>query len=197
MTDIKLYLGDCLEIMRTMKADAIITDPPYDWDHVFNPFIPDFIKATSGNIIAFCKPDNQYFGADEYLFWTKTPSTKNYSRNCGRFVEMILVKRSSAVFNQLHWSQMTGVYDDRLIYPPVHPHEKPVTLIERLIRIYTNPGDTILDPFMGSGTTGVACVQTGRNFIGIEISEEYFKIAERRIHDAQQQPSLLDTPKEG
>ena len=55
---------------------------------------------------------------------------------------------------------------------------------------YTHEGDTILDPFMGSGTTGVACVQTGRNFIGIEIDEGYFKIAEKRIRDAQQQMRL-------
>lgn len=50
---------------------------------------------------------------------------------------------------------------------------------------------TILDPFMGSGTTGVACVQTGRNFIGCEIDPGYFKIAEKRIHDAQQQMRLF------
>ncbi len=63
--------------------------------------------------------------------------------------------------------------------------------MKKLITDFTDPGDTILDPFMGSGTTGVACIQTGRNFIGIEIDGDYFKIAERRIHDAAQQPSLL------
>ena len=68
-----------------------------------------------------------------------------------------------------------------------HPTQKPVALYEYLIRTYTNKGDTVLDLAMGSGTTGVACVQTGRNFIGIEISEQYFEIAEKRIHDAQQQ----------
>ena len=55
----------------------------------------------------------------------------------------------------------------------------------------TQPGDTILDPFMGSGTTGVACVKTGRNFIGIEIDEGYFAIAEKRIKEAQMQPRLM------
>ena len=73
-----------------------------------------------------------------------------------------------------------------------HPTQKPLELMEWVILNYTNPGDTILDPFMGSGTTGVACVQTGRNFIGIEICEEYFRIAEKRIKSAQQQPSLLE-----
>jgi site-specific DNA-methyltransferase (adenine-specific) len=63
--------------------------------------------------------------------------------------------------------------------------------MRHLIVNFTNPNDTILDPFMGSGTTGVACVQTGRNFIGIEIDSDYFKIAERRIKEAQMQPRLL------
>lgn len=67
-----------------------------------------------------------------------------------------------------------------------HPTQKPVALIEYLIRTYTNKGETILDFTMGSGTTGVACVRTGRDFIGIELDEEYFKIAEKRIHNADE-----------
>jgi site-specific DNA-methyltransferase (adenine-specific) len=59
-----------------------------------------------------------------------------------------------------------------------------------IIEKFTNEGDTILDPFMGSGSTGIACVQTGRNFIGIEIDPTYFAIAERRIAEAQMQPRL-------
>lgn len=72
----------------------------------------------------------------------------------------------------------------------VHPTQKPVALYEYLIRTYTNEGDTVLDICAGSGTTGVACVQTGRNFIGIEIDPTYFAIAEKRIKDAQQQMRL-------
>jgi len=71
-----------------------------------------------------------------------------------------------------------------------HITPKPVELIENIIRHSSNEGYTILDPFMGSGTTGVACVQTGRNFIGIEIDEGYFKIAEKRIKDAEMQMRL-------
>lgn len=69
----------------------------------------------------------------------------------------------------------------------VHPMQKPVELYEYLIKTYTNEGDTVLDIAMGSGTTGVACVQTGRNFIGIEIEPKYFEIAEKRIAEAQLQ----------
>lgn len=77
------------------------------------------------------------------------------------------------------------------IKPNGHPAEKPLDLVKWLIEISTKSGDLILDPFMGSGTTGVACVQTGRNFIGIEIDEHYFNVARRRIEQAQQQMRLL------
>lgn len=64
----------------------------------------------------------------------------------------------------------------------LHPTQKPVALMEYLIKTYTNEGDTVLDFTMGSGTTGVACMKTNRKFIGIELDEEYFKIAEARIN---------------
>ena len=64
-----------------------------------------------------------------------------------------------------------------------HPTQKPLALIERIVKVFSNEGGLILDAFMGSGTTGVACKKLGRNFIGIEISPEYFKIAERRINN--------------
>jgi len=73
----------------------------------------------------------------------------------------------------------------RVTHGQVHPTQKPVPLMEYLIKTYTHPGDTVLDFTMGSGTTGVACVNTGRKFIGIELDPEYFAIAERRIAEAQ------------
>lgn len=66
----------------------------------------------------------------------------------------------------------------------MHPTQKPVALLEWLIKTYSNEGDTMLDNTMGSGSTGVACVNTERDFIGIELNEEYFKIAEKRINAA-------------
>jgi DNA modification methylase len=68
-----------------------------------------------------------------------------------------------------------------------HPTQKPEEVMARLAEMLSPEGATVLDPFMGSGTTGVACVQTGRNFIGIEIDPTYFAIAERRIEEARQQ----------
>ena len=71
----------------------------------------------------------------------------------------------------------------------LHPTQKPVALLEYLVKTYTNPGQLVLDNTMGSGSTGVACVNTGRDFIGIELDEGYFRIAERRIADAQRDKS--------
>ena len=74
---------------------------------------------------------------------------------------------------------------DRVTHGQVHPTQKPVALMEYLIKTYTNEGETVLDNYMGSGTTGVACVNTNRNFIGIELDQGYFDIACKRIKDAQ------------
>lgn len=72
-----------------------------------------------------------------------------------------------------------------------HPSQKPIALIVELIERYTKPGQTVIDMFMGSGTTGVACAQTGRRFIGIEIDPTYFAIAEKRITEAYAQERLF------
>jgi DNA modification methylase len=72
-----------------------------------------------------------------------------------------------------------------------HPCQVPVALMKRIINLTTNEGDTIFDPFMGSGTTGIACMELGRNFIGCEIDPIYFAIAEKRIYEASLQPHLF------
>jgi site-specific DNA-methyltransferase (adenine-specific) len=77
-------------------------------------------------------------------------------------------------------------------HKPLHPTQKPVALMEYLIRTYTNPGELVLDNTMGSGTTGVACMNTGRRFYGIERDENYFAICKERIAAAYQQS--LTTP---
>ena len=79
---------------------------------------------------------------------------------------------------------ITLIEFDKVRKGALHPTQKPVPLLEYLIRTYTNEGETVLDFTMGSGSTGVACVNTNRNFIGIELDENYFKIAENRIKQA-------------
>lgn len=108
-------------------------------------------------------------------------------------------KRNSEVLNNNNYSDFTVVEasKDGLKYPKsiisfsrphpsiaVHPTQKPVDLLQYLIKTYTNEGDTVLDNCMGSGSTGVAAKILNRNFIGIELEEKYFKIAEERINNA-------------
>ena len=81
--------------------------------------------------------------------------------------------------NVLHYKSVRGKKSGRL-----HPTQKPTDLLECLIKTYTNEGETVLDNVMGSGSTGVACVNTGRKFIGIEKDEKYFQIARERIGEA-------------
>jgi DNA modification methylase len=181
MTLTNLYHCDAWQFIESMpdkSVDCIITDPLYGCD--LN--MEELRRICRGNIIVFCSPENQFFKPDEFMFWVKTVSTKNYSKHVGRFVEMILILRGGA-FNVLHWSQMTGIYDDRLIYPPVHPFEKPLSLIERLVRIYSNPGDTVLDPFMGSGSTIKACINLGRHAIGCERDKKTFESISQSISE--------------
>ena len=80
---------------------------------------------------------------------------------------------------------------------PVHPTQKPIALMEYLTKTYTNPGELVLDNTMGSGTTGVACVNTGRQFVGIERDETYFKIAQERIESAKSQKPVDTAPQSG
>ena len=77
-----------------------------------------------------------------------------------------------------------------------HPTQKPVALMEYLIKTYTNKGETVLDNCMGSGSTGVACLNTNRNFIGIELDDKYFEIAKKRIERHMRQISMFDLVKE-
>jgi site-specific DNA-methyltransferase (adenine-specific) len=74
----------------------------------------------------------------------------------------------------------------------LHPTQKPVALMEYLIKTYTNEGDTVLDPFLGSGTTAVACERMGRNCVGIEISEEYCNIARKRVQEEKDKMGLFN-----
>lgn len=95
-------------------------------------------------------------------------------------------KRSSAPYIQEWTNWPRDVLEIKSEGKTVHPTQKPVALMEYLIKTYTNEGETVLDFTMGSGTTGVACLNTNRNFIGIELDPEYSKIAEKRIEEANE-----------
>ena len=101
-------------------------------------------------------------------------------------------KKINAVFNlDENSSFKSNVFEYKRAYNGFHPTEKPVPLLEDLIKTYTNEEDTVLDFTMGSGSTGVACVNTNRNFIGIELEPKYYEIAEQRIKEAKAQRRLI------
>ena len=203
---VELYCGDCLEIMKTMldkSVDAVITDPPYGIGGViggnnladvkYESFDWDDKPATAEQIIELRRiSNNQVIFGGNYFVLPPSSSWIVWDKlNSGNFADCELAwtshKKAVRKFTYM-WNGMIKQKPEKRF----HPTQKPLALMKWVLENYTNPNDTILDPFMGSGTTGVACVQTGRNFIGIEIDPTYFAIAEKRIKDAQAQPLLLE-----
>lgn len=127
------------------------------------------------------------------LIWHKTnPMPRNRDRRYVVDIEMFswYVKPGS----KWTFNRQNTTYDGSVLsYPSesgggfkrYHPCQKNVKMLEELLQRHSNPGDIVFDPFMGGGSTGVACVNTGRNFIGIELDKDYFKAAEERIIRAQ------------
>ena len=202
---VQLYLGDCLQVMKSMpdkSVDAIITDPPYG--------IADIWKggASHGWGVASLatpkrnewdvRPAKEYFDeilriANKVIIWGGNYFELPISR--GWLVWSKPERNftlSEAELARTNISMPIRVIDyHRSDSGREHPTQKPVGVMKFSIEKAKLPeGATVLDPFMGSGTTGVACVQTGRNFIGIEIDPTYFAIAERRIAEAQLQERL-------
>ena len=120
------------------------------------------------------------FRLHNILIWKKSNCTPNrwYMKNC-EFI-LFLYKGKAKVINNKGTSHFFE-YKNKNGRDKLHPTEKPVDLIKELILNSSNENDLVLDCFMGSGSTGVACIETNRKFFGIEIEEEYFKIAEKRM----------------
>jgi len=169
---IVMHFGDSAEFLLELadkSVDAIITDPPYDFNEVTKAWYQaQFTRISLGAVIVFCPPENQWQRTcDQWLFWVKPISTKNTSKSYSRFVEMIQVWNGETWDTTNHWSQYTNVFTD-LVDGKLHPYQKPVSMMTRLIRNHTKMGDLVLDPFAGSATTGVSCFQTRRRFLGVE-----------------------------
>ena len=146
------------------------------------------------NFISFCSNNQisslmQWFENRGYsvnlLVWHKTnaPPLGN-GKYVGDFEYIIFARKGRVSFNnKLNVKYKSRLYQYPIVYhkAKLHPSQKPIELITRLVKLHSLKGDTVLDLFMGSGTTGVACKHLKRNFIGIELNKEYYKIAKKRI----------------
>ena len=214
---VTLYLGDCREILSSLlKVDAVVTDPPYGikraggmgskgydgfgngsvrrprqydvdvWDDDRPPQASfDAIRAVADHLIVW---GGNYFSdllprSQKWLWWDKMQTMPSYSDG------------------ELAWTTLPGTSTKKFVYNGSglmaaekgreHPTQKPVELMRWCIGLIPPPATLILDPFMGSGTTGVAAVKLGRKFIGIEIEPKYFDIACRRIQAALDAPDMF------
>jgi len=199
-----LHNGDWREYIQRNGAnfDAVITDPPYgtgehmrqdgeimktrqDWD-VWNFEWFEHVKHLRG---AFFIPPalvlSQKWEGFRLMSWN-SPCPMKWKNVAPRYgIQPILGFGKFPDKASLDW------YKVRSMQTTDHPHQKPLEVMRWLIETVSEVGDTIFDPFMGSGSTGVAAIQTGRHFVGCEISAEYFSIAEKRIKSAVFQPSFL------
>jgi site-specific DNA-methyltransferase (adenine-specific) len=196
---VELHLDDCLEYMKTMPAgsvDAVITDPPYgigkaEWDSAFpvkwyfyaRRIAQTVIIITGGAQLKYTIPlvGNDFID----VICARNLNGMTFSPlGFGNYLAAVVAgKRPRAGVTFFEFSVRGDM--------PDHPSPKPIEYMQKLIERVTQEGDTIFDPFMGSGTTGVACVQLGRNFIGCEIDPKYFDIAKKRIAQAELQPQLF------
>lgn len=202
--DATLYLGDCLEVLPTIhKADAVITDPPYG------------IGEDGGA----CRTRGKNgYSKHEALGWDSSRPTKLAFDQMLRTSETVVIWGGNyfadllpPTMGWLYWRKLMGgdFSDGELAWTSrnkalrefvkcpkgidkAHPCQKPIELMEWCIDTVRVPvGGIVVDPFMGSGTTGVACANLGRKFIGIEMETKYFDIACERISAAYSQGRLF------
>ena len=216
--NITLYLGDCIEVMKTMSnksIDLVLIDPPYflpykhyatrkNFRRSFSDLgiLETFFRMVYEEMERVLKPDGRFYifcdgqsyplfyyycyfftKSERPLIWDKKTSINGYSWRHQH--ELIL-------FGEMPEAEKVPTGDgDILRHSAVkvnnrkHPAEKPLELVKDLVAKSSDKNDTVLDMFMGSGTTLVAAKELGRNAIGIETEPRYYEIAKRRIKDAQ------------
>lgn len=212
-----LYLGDCRDILPALPTEhVVITDVPYgeravaervenglrpmefgDWDVSGVADEAIALVKDAPSIIAFCS-DQQI----SYLFkilqgrsgrtlaWRKTnPTVVNGQYLFQSSLELAVYSKAPAAW--FGGSCVPSVWEGAVPTEKMHPTMKPLGLMKWCVAHTASPEATVLDPFMGSGTTGVAAVQLGRKFVGIEREPKYFEIACKRIEDAQRQGDMF------
>ena len=155
-----LWLSECFRVMK-------------DGTHIY-------IMTNTLNLTNYLNIINDVgFKLHNLLVWNKNNTTPNrwYMKNC----EYVIFARKGFAKSINNPSSQTVHNFDNIIGNKKHPTEKPVDLMKLYVENSSQVGDTVLDPFMGSGSTGVACKELGRNFIGVELDKQYFDIATKRV----------------
>lgn len=211
---VTLYQGDCREVLPTLgKVDAVVTDPPYGIGFSYigyedtrenllkliEAITPAIKNATRAVITPGISNFNAYPSPKWVAAWTWETTGTFGALGYNQWQPILFYGEEIAGFGNIN-----GVTkSDRIHFKggsasisrdtdgDGHVCPKPYELMKRLTLRFTNERETILDPFMGSGTTGVAAVKLGRKFIGIEIEPKYFDIACRRISEALKQPDMF------
>ena len=197
--DCTLYQGDCHDVMPTLgEVDAVVTDPPYgiginksnrlSVSRGFGGETWDDRPADMSWLLPMDVPAIVWGGNYFDLPPTRAPLVWDKNNSCRDFADF-----------EMAWSNLDMVAR-RIVFRPMnmdggkeHPTQKPVGVMEWCLT-HIPDAQTILDPFMGSGTTGVACAKMGRKFIGIELEPKYFDIACKRIEDAYARPDMFVAP---
>ena len=190
-----LYLGDCMDVLPTLpKVDAVITDPPYGIGIAANPVRQAHEKLDWDSSVPDSCVINSVVSAGELaIVWGGNYFALPPSQ-CFYVWDKVQPQDFSLAMCEQAWTNKKGpakLYRQSVLsYRKEHPTQKPIELMKWCIEQAGIP-QTILDPFMGSGTTGVAAVQMGRQFIGIEREPKYFDIACKRIEDAQRMGDMF------
>lgn len=216
----KLYNDDSYEIINKIKADCLITDPPYEMVSkgggigAKRQYLKDIgtseiergfdisIFDNFDRIVTFCSKSQirniiEYFENRKFawnlLTWNKSNPPPLTNNNYLPDIEYVLHGFSSGGIYGRYKEKSKFILTKNGSNKSIdHPTTKPIEVMKKFILSSTQKGDIILDPFMGSGSTGVAALQTGRKFIGIEKEKKYFDISKRRIEEADKQRKQFD-----
>ncbi len=208
-----LYLGDCRDILPTLpKVDLVLTDPPYGIDYNPKRSAKHSASGHRKHLDKVHGDDRQFdprpfMNAEKMVFWGANNYAQFLPSSNGWLVwdkrkGGTLFKGFIASDVELAWSNLSGQartfshswcghYRDSERDNFCHPTQKPVALMEWCLNLAPKTTSTVADPFMGSGTTGVACANLGKTFYGIEREPKYFDIACQRIENAYRQERLF------
>jgi len=187
--DATLYHGDCLEILPFIEYDCVVTDPPYP-----DQFVTEY-QYSPDTLFELSIKKGMVFWTSKEDFLLEHTSVHIWDKKCGvqsqyeRIFEINGGRAYKVFRHYLLNSTVAAKFTGDTFYG--HPSQKPIKLMQEVVSHATKHGDMVFDPFMGSGTTGVACANLGRKFIGIEIERKYFDIARERIDAAYAQGRLF------